>query len=158
MFSTVIPKEANFGALLVAVWRQTGRLAAVWVAVLGLASCAVSPIGDGKSGAATPEAEREAVAQRVNARWAALIKGDQEASYAYLSPASRQSLTLEQYKKVTRRSGFRGAKIESIACDAGVCSVKLTVSYDHKLMKGIETPVEEKWVFDKGQAWFVYRG
>lgn len=158
MFSTVIPKETNFGALSVAVWRQTGRLAAVWVAVLGLASCAVSPIGDGISGAATPEAEREAVAKRVNARWDALVKGDVDASYTYLSPASRQSMTLEQYKRVTRKRGFRGAKIESIACDAGVCSVKLTITYDHKLMKAIETPVEEKWVFDKGQAWFVYRG
>jgi hypothetical protein len=158
MFSTVIPKEANFGALRVAVWRQTRRLAAVWVAVLGLASCAVSPIGDGKSGAATPEAEREAVAKRVNERWNALIKSDLDASYAYLSPASRQALTLEQYKKHTRKGGFRDAKIRSIECDAGVCTVKLTVTYDHKLMKGIETPAEETWVFDKGQAWFVYRG
>jgi hypothetical protein len=32
------------------------------------------------------------------------------------------------------------------------------VTYDHKLMRGIRTPVEETWVFDKGQAWYVYRG
>jgi hypothetical protein len=25
-------------------------------------------------------------------------------------------------------------------------------------MRGIQTPVEETWVFDKGQAWYVYRG
>lgn len=158
MFSTVIPKESKFDALSVAVWRQTGRLAAVWVAVLGLASCAVSPIGDGKSGAATPQAEREAVEKRVNERWSALIKGDLDGSYAYLSPASRQALTFEQYKRATRKSGFRGAKVQSIDCDAGACTVKLTVTYDHRLMKAIETPVEETWVFDKGQAWFVYRG
>src|SRR3954470_891317 len=99
MFSTVIPDVTTFLALRVAVWRQTGRWAAVLVAVLGLASCAVSPIGDGNSGAATPEAARAAVESRVNARWAALIKGDLEAAYAYLSPASRQALTLEQFKK-----------------------------------------------------------
>jgi hypothetical protein len=158
MFSTVIPDVTNFSALRVAVWRQTGRLAAVLVAVLGLASCAVSPIGDGNSGAATPEAARAAVESRVNARWAALIKGDLEAAYAYLSPASRQALTFEQFKKVTRKEGFRDAKIRSIDCDAGACTVKLWLTYDHRLMKGVQTPIEEAWVFDKGQAWYVYRG
>jgi len=159
MFSTVIPKHPNFSALRVAVWRQTGRLAAIWIAVLSLASCAVSPIGDGDAGAASsPEARRAAVQSRVQARWDALIKGDLEKSYSYLSPASRSTLTFEQYKGVTRKSGFRNARIDSIDCDAQACTVKLLVTYDHKLMKGIQTPVEETWVFDKGQAWYVYRG
>src|SRR5690349_6310133 len=135
MFSPVSRKDANFDALSVAVGRHTGRLAAVLVGVLGLASCAVWPIGDGKSGAATPEAEREVVEKRVHERWSALIKGDLDASYAYLSPASRQTLTFEQYKRVTRKSGFRDAKIRSVECDAGACTVKLTVTYDHRLMK-----------------------
>jgi hypothetical protein len=147
-----------FPALRVAVWRQTGRLAAIWIAVLSLASCAVSPIGDGNAGTASPEARREAVASRAQARWDALIKGDLEKSYSYLSPASRKTLTFEQYKGVTRKSGFRDAKIDSIDCDAQACTVKLMVTYDHKLMKGITTPLEETWVFDKGQAWYVYRG
>jgi hypothetical protein len=159
MFSTVIPKQPIFPALRVAVWRQTGRLAAIWIAVLSLASCAVSPIGDGDAGrAATPEARKAAVESRAQARWDALIKGDLEKSYSYLSPASKSTLTFEQYKGVTRKSGFRNAKIDSIDCDAQACTVKLMVTYDHKLMRGIRTPVEETWVFDKGQAWYVYRG
>jgi hypothetical protein len=166
MFSTVIPKQANFAVLHVAVWRQTARLAAVLVAVLGLASCAVSPIGDESrvagapqtGGAGSADARREAVASRVNARWDALIKGDLQGSYGYLSAASRSTLTFEQYQKVTRKTGFREAKIESIDCDAEACRVKLWITYDHRLMKGVATPLEETWVFDKGQAWYVYRG
>ena len=158
MFSTVIPKQTNFGALSVAVWRQTGRLAAVWVAVLSLASCAVSPIGDEKAGKVGPDARREAVASRVQARWDALVKGDLQGSYGYLSPASRETLSFEQYQKVTRKTGFREAKIESIDCDADACKVKLWITYDHRLMQGVSTPLVETWVFDKGQAWFVYRG
>ena len=95
MFSTLIPKQRNFAALSVAVWRQTGRLAAVWVAVLSLASCAVSPIGDEKAAAGGPDARRKAVETRVNERWAALIKGDLQGSYGYLSPASRETLSFE---------------------------------------------------------------
>lgn len=158
MFSTVIPKQTSFSALCVAVWRQTGRLVAIWVAVLGLASCAVSPIGDENARTASPEAQREAVASRVKARWDALIKGDLDASYRYLSPASRATLTLERYKKVTRKTGFREAKIESIDCDADACRVKLRITYDHRLMAGVQTPLEETWVFDQGQAWYVYPG
>ena len=158
MFSTVILKQVNFGALSVAVWRQTGRLAAVWVAVLGLASCAVSPIGDEKAGTTVPDARRKAVETRVNERWNALIKGDLQGSYGYLSPASRETLSFEQYQKVTRKTGFQEATIESIDCDADACKVKLWITYDHRLMKGVRTPLEETWVFDKGQAWYVYRG
>ena len=146
MFSTVIPKQTNFGALSVAVWRQTGRLAAVWVAVLSLASCAVSPIGDEKAGAMPPDARRKAVESRVNERWSALIKGDLQGSYGYLSPASRETLSFEQYQTVTRKTGFRDAKIESIDCDADACKVKLWITYDHRLMKSISTPLEETWV------------
>ena len=158
MFSTVIPKEHDFAALSVAVWRQTGRLVAVWIAVLSLSSCAVSPIGAEKEGATPPDARREAVAGRVKARWAALIKGDLQGSYGYLSLASRESMTFEQYQKVTRKLGFRDAMIESIDCDAEACKVKVWVTYDHRLMSGISTPFDETWVFDKGQAWYVYRG
>jgi hypothetical protein len=116
----------------------------------------VSPIGDGDTGGATtPEARKAAVESRAQARWDALIKGNLEKSYSYLSPASRSTLTFEQYKGVTRKSGFRNARIDSIDCDAQACTVKLLVTYDHKLMRGIQTPVEETWVFDKGQAWYV---
>jgi hypothetical protein len=157
MFSTVILKQTNFGALSVAVWRQTGRLAAVWVAVLSLASCAVSPIGDEKAAAGGPEARRKAVEARVHERWDALIKGDLRGSYGYLSPASRETLSFEQYQKVTRKNGFREATIDAIDCDADACKVKLWITYDHRLIKGVRTPLEETWVFDKGQAWYVYR-
>ena len=118
----------------------------------------MSPIGDGKAAADGPEARRKAVETRVQARWDALIKGDLQASYGYLSPASRETLTFDQYQKVTRKTGFRAAKIESIDCGADACKVKVWITYDHRLMQGLSTPLEETWVFDKGQAWYVYRG
>jgi len=158
MFSTLIPKQTIFGALSVAVWRQTGQLVAVWVAVLSLASCAVSPIGDERAAVGSPDARRKVVEARVQERWDALVKGDLRGSYSYLSPASRETLSFEQYQKATRRTGLREAKIESIDCDADACKVKLWITYDHRLMKGVATPLEETWVFDKGQAWYVYRG
>jgi hypothetical protein len=130
----------------------------VLVALLGLSSCAVSPVGDGSGAAASPEVRREAVTTRVNARWDALIKGDLDGAYALLSPASREATTLDQFRKHTRKQGFRAAKIDAVECGADLCIVKLMITYDHRLMKGIQTPMEETWVFEKGQPWLVYRG
>jgi hypothetical protein len=67
-------------------------------------------------------------------------------------------MTLEQYQRVARKTQYRAAKINAIECDAAACKVNLTVTYDHRLMKGVATPIEETWVFDKGQPWYVYRG
>ena len=94
----------------------------------------------------------------MNARWDALIKGDLDAAYALLSPASREATTLEMFKRNTRAAGFREARIDKVECGAELCTVKLSVTYDHRLMKGVQTPIEETWIFDKGQPWLVYRG
>jgi hypothetical protein len=32
------------------------------------------------------------------------------------------------------------------------------LTYDHPRMKGITTPLEESWILDKGQFWYLYRG
>ena len=158
MFSTAIPKHHIFAGLSVSVWRQTGLALGALLAVLVLASCAVSPIGDGSGPAVGSKAREDAVASRVGERWDAVIKADWARAYEYMSPASRASLTFQQYQKVARNVVYRAAKINGIVCDADRCQVKLSVTYDHRLMKGITTPLEETWIFDQGKPWFVYRG
>jgi len=158
MFSNVIPKRSTFDGLSVSVWRQTALAVAALLAVLGLASCAVSPIGDGSGPAVGSKAREDAVAARVGERWDAVIKGEWARAYEYMSPASRAATSLEQYQKVARRVAYRAAKINGIECDAERCQVKLSITYDHRLMKGVTTPLEETWVFDQGKPWFVYRG
>ncbi len=33
----------------------------------------------------------------------------------------------------------------------------MILTYDHEMMKGIQTPFEESWIIEKGTAWYVYR-
>lgn len=103
----------------------------------------------------TPEARQALVSQRANARWAALIKDDLDAAYGYLSPASREVLSLDKYKTTMRRGAFRAAKVESAACDGDSCKVGLLLTYDHRQMKGISTLIVESWIVDGRQAWYV---
>jgi hypothetical protein len=142
----------------VAVSRHACRVLAT-VGVLGLASCATPP-ADKAAGPApsTPQAKQSLVSERANARWDAMVKDDLDAAYAFMSPGSRETTSLEKFKANTRRGAFRAAKIESTTCDGDVCIVKLFVTYDHPKMKGITTPVAESWIIDGGQAWLVYGG
>ncbi len=103
----------------------------------------------------TPEARQALVTERADARWAALIKGDLDGAYGYMSPASREVLSLDKYKTTIRRGGFREAKVDSVACDGDACKVRLLLTYDHRQMKGITTPIVESWIVDGRQAWYV---
>lgn len=133
-----------------------------WVAVvIAAAGCAAT--GGGLSKDSPKEVKAAAVKERSSARWDALIKGDKDAAYAYLSPGTRELVSLDQYKGRVQTGNFRSVQVDGVDCDVETCKVKLTLTYDYTAsrgmtnMKGISTYLEETWVLDKGQAWFVWR-
>jgi predicted small secreted protein len=119
-----------------------------------VAGCA-SMSGGGKDLA--PEAKRALVTERINARWNALIKGDLDQAYMFMSAGSREAVPLELYKDKIKPGTWRAVKIDSMQCEAEICQAKMTLTYDHRMMKGIQTPFEETWILEKGNAWYVYR-
>jgi predicted small secreted protein len=130
---------------------------AVLLAVLLAASVAgcASMSGGGKDLA--PEAKQALVTERINARWDALIKGDLDQAYTFLSAGSREAMPLELYKVKIKPGMWRAVKVDSMQCEAEICQAKMTLTYDHRMMKGIQTPFEETWILEKGNAWYVYR-
>jgi predicted small secreted protein len=119
-----------------------------------LAGCA-SMSGGGKDLA--PEAKQALVSERINARWNALIKGDLDRAYTFMSAGSQEAMPLKLYKEKIKPGMWRAVKIDSMNCDAEICQVKMTLTYDHKMMKGVQTPFQETWILEKGNAWYVYR-
>ncbi len=132
---------------------RAGIAAALATAAL-LAGCA-GPAA--LSPSATPEQKEKVVAERAEARWAALIKGDLNAAYAYLTPATRATMSLDQYKGRIKPGIWRAAKAEKVKCDGDVCGVAMQITYDMPKMKGITTPLEETWIIEGGTPWYVYR-
>jgi hypothetical protein len=133
-----------------------------WAGTFAILAILLLPLGCAAPGSKavremSPEARRAMVADRVNARWAALIKGDLDAAYMFLSPASREVVSPAEFKARTRGSGFREVKVESVECESDVCKARLLLTYDHRLMKGIATPLTESWVVDQGQVWYVWQ-
>jgi hypothetical protein len=105
----------------------------------------------------TPEAKQALVTERINARWDLLIKGDLDGAYKFLSAGSQEAMSLKVYKAKVKPGMWREVKIDSMNCDAEICQAKMTLTYDHRLMKGVQTPFEETWILEKGNAWYVYR-
>ncbi len=53
---------------------------------------------------------------------------------------------------------YRAAQVDSVDCEAEVCTVTLSLTFDYKRTKGITMPLVEKWLISGGKAWFVDRG
>ncbi len=136
---------------------RTYVAAFVTAVVMFVAGCAAT---GGNLTKDTPvESKQAVVRERAEARWQAIIKGDYPAAYAYLSPASREIVKLGTFE--ARMKGvvqFTGIKIDTVSCEAAACKVKMWLTYDHKMMKGVTTPAEEAWIIDGGQAWYVWPG
>lgn len=145
-----------FKGFAVAKRRQARVAAAVFAVMLGVAGCATMTTGR-VSKDALPEAKVAAVTKRAQERWDALLKSDVKAAYAYLSPASRAVTSLERYQARTNTANFRAIKLERASCEAETCQVKFWLTFDHRVMKGVQAPIEETWVIEDGQVWLVYR-
>jgi hypothetical protein len=128
-----------------------------------LLSLAVIVAGCAGVGGITPDTPADvkvaSVSERAQARWQALVDGDWGRAYGYISPATREVLTLDSY-----RGAFGGAikytkaRVEKVECEAEACRVRMQITYDHPWMKGVTTPIDESWILDKGQFWYLYRG
>lgn len=123
------------------------------VALIGLvvAGCASLSVDS------APEVKQKVVSERAQARWQALMKGDLDAAYAFLSPASKKATPLKAYAQTIKPGIWRDVKVDKVSCEAELCKVQLAVTYDAKMMKGITTPIWESWIIEDGSAWYVYR-
>jgi hypothetical protein len=131
----------------------TGDIRRIAWLVLGvtLAGCAGVRVDS------APEEKQKFVAQRAEARWQLLLKGDLAGAYEFLSPGSKATMSLDLYKAKIKPGMWREARVEKVDCQAEVCSVVMQITYDRKQMKGIQTPLMESWIIEKGSAWYVFR-
>jgi hypothetical protein len=141
--------------------RRHSMLVPLAVAIGLLGGCA----GLGRLSADTPaNVKRDAVAARAKARWDRLIDRDLAGAYEYMSPASRATMPLDVYKAKHKVGMYRAVNVDDVKCEADACTVKLSLTYQYKGVKGTRKPMtlttvlNEQWIISDGQAWFVDRG
>ena len=130
---------------------STSRILVMGVAVAVLSGCA-------SLGGMNPE---ESVKTRANARWAALIKGDQKAAYQYNTPAFRATVTPEKF--VERRGKdvrvLEGdvTKVTCSSSDKCVAQIRLAATaaamFRQNFPKQVVTYIDETWLLEDGQWW-----
>ena len=124
-------------------------LAVVVLTVLTAACATLSPT--------SPVEEKvRVVTERSAARWKAIISKDYAAAYDFLSTATKATVTPAGFKTIASRINYKDAKVNEVSCEAESCKVKLMITYDSKLMNGVHSQLEESWVINSGQAWYVW--
>jgi hypothetical protein len=108
-------------------------------------------------GCATPvgKSDAELVTERVQERWAAVIAGNYEKAYEYISPAGRSVTTLEGFKNSMKPGFHKSARILDVKCATpDVCEVQLEIEYEYQ-GKRSKSPLPERWVKQEGKWWFL---
>lgn len=114
-----------------------------------MAGCAAPFQGGGAS-------REEVVRERAQQRWDALVSGDLEKAYGFLSPATRQVISLASYSSSIRAGFWKKATVERVECrEADLCDVHLTVEYSRGA--SVATPLRESWSHGGGQWWYVQK-
>ena len=105
-----------------------------------------------------PETPEQAVKARAQERWNALVAGQLDKAYEYITPSGRSTLPKEIFRARLSGSTWRGAKVTGAVCETEVCDVTVTLDIDVLPNLPHQQPISEKWLLDGGKWWFVYRG
>lgn len=113
--------------------------------------------------ALSTQTAEDTVKARANERWAALLKYDYDAAYAYMSPGYRGVTPIEKFK-ARQGSAVRwaGAEAISVNCPEAVkCVVQVRIQakpfLGRKFGDTITTHVEETWLLEDGQWWLFQK-
>ena len=137
--------QAHDGAESRGANRILARLVTAVLAI-ALSSCA----------AVAPRSET-VVKERAQARWDALVKGDFNAAYGYMSPGSRSVTTAADYAAGLRRGFWKSAVVEKVECgSAQACDVSATIEYEFSGMR-TKTPLRETWIRDGSEWWYLQK-
>jgi hypothetical protein len=102
----------------------------------------------------TPEAT---VKERAQARWDALVKGDFNAAYGYMSPGSRSVTSAADYASTLRRGFWKSAVVEKVQCgSAQSCDAAVTIEYEFMGVR-TKTPLRETWIRDGSEWWYLQK-
>jgi hypothetical protein len=125
--------------------KQLKRFGAFVVAASLIAGCA----------GLTPRSPEEAVKERAQARWDALVRGDVKTAYEFFSPGSKQAMSLESYEGSIRRGFWKKAWVKGVKCETSErCTADIGIEYE---FMGRRTPsgLVENWIKEGGTWWVV---
>ena len=109
--------------------------------------------------ALTPKTPEQVVAERAEARWAALIDGDFDKAWTYTQPGYRAVVKQKDYRKQFGSGGqWVGVQVHGVTCEAERCTVHLRLTtrvlVPPRPNREIAGYLQEEWVREEGQWWY----
>ena len=117
----------------------------------------------GCGGIAEQQTPEERVADRAQERRMAMIDGDFEKAYEYLSPGYRANTSLNAWKgRFGGAVNWTDAEVRSVECeDDDACTATVLLSYRVSMPQGGDRegrrPFDEQWVRSEGEWWHLPR-
>ena len=108
----------------------------------------------------SPQTPEQQVQQRATARWQALLAGQYDKAYTYLTPGYRAIVTPEKYRgRIGSAVKWVDAKVNTVSCkESDKCDVQIQLDFQpvmsNRKMASYSTYPQESWVFEDGQWWF----
>ena len=148
-----------------AIMTRTSRIVGLATVALMLGAC--GPPGSDQQVETEPRVEAlgadQLSARRAEERWQALIAWDQEKAYSYLSPGTRQVISLAAYAKKNAMAPlhYEAVVLKSTQCENQVCTLKVQISYLYQgsvsAARGQEmsSTITENWIMADGNWFYV---
>jgi hypothetical protein len=129
---------------------------AIGLVVMLIGGCA-TPVVGGPS--ATGKSAEARVRDRAEARWSALIKGDTDKAYQFLSQTARETMPMAVYRSRVNAKAWLGATVDGVVCELEKCDVKITLKMEVLPNLPVAFPgVTETWILDQSEWWLVFKG
>lgn len=108
------------------------------------------------------QSPEEAITQRANERWNALIAGDMAKAYTFSTPGYRAVVSADAFKNTIGISGrWLDAQVVRVECDTpqrcnAVIRLAFTTLFPGRGRDRIETHINETWLIEDNQ-WWIFR-
>lgn len=102
------------------------------------------------------------VRERSEAKWQALVAGDYDKAYGYLSPGFRLKLDkIAFHNRYRNKLTFHSATVTRVECRKDICELDVELDYTIHAMPPFAIDFRrpeirtEKWILSEGDWWFV---
>ena len=117
------------------------------------------------SACASTSGDKQDIGERAQARWDALLSGDFQSAYSYLTPGTRSGISVIDYQRgiLLQRVHWTGAEYLQSDCLETTCKVSISLGYKIagalpgvRVYEGNKTTTED-WIKTDGQWWYVLK-
>ena len=127
--------------------------------MLGFSAAVIFCGGCATGGQSSIADAEKLVLDRAQAKWDMLKARKIDKAYDYLSPTSKETVTMVDYiTRVSRSQVWKSVKVDAVKCEEERCKVDIVAVGPLRDIGDLERQFSEYWIKADGNWWSVYNG